>query len=355
MSEDRDTDIEQAGGSESDPVGQTADTPRPVAEQPADSRAAGEQPAEPGGDGSRGRARWGRRLTVALILLLVAGVAGAGWWAWDVSTMRSAARMQVDDATTLIENADVVVLDVDEVVRAEITPEIGERAADLIDSLDGAVADLELAAAMIGDVLNDLPEDEQPRAEALAAAARARMEMLSVSGEILEANAKAANALTPSLEGWNAVLEGEKRVDEAVVEYNKLTDASVRKAEEINVEAEKQFLSARALFSTAATAFPEADFSAYQTYIDGKIALIAISKQANAAYLRGDKAGANRLSEQYNVKDKELVEQSKQLPETPAEVVADAYEELAGASTEAYFEARDEATRADKILSDLEG
>ncbi len=303
---------------------------------------------------AKARKRSRRVLLIAVLVLLVGALAVGGWFAWQQIDTRNRALSEVDKATTLIENADVVVLEVDEIVRAEITSEVGAQASEIQTRVPDAVADLDAAAALLNGAMGDLREEDTPRAEALRDAALARSEMLASADPILEANAYAAAALTPALAGWDAVLEGEKLLDDAVVEYNKLTDAAVKKSRDITVQAEQKLQSAEDLFSEAATAFPEADFAPYQKYIDGKQQLVTLSKQADNAFLKGDKAKANDLSDTYNAQDKKMVEQGKALPGTPAEVIADAYERVAGEATAAYFEARDRATVADKALQDLE-
>lgn len=297
-----------------------------------------------------------RRWWLLVAVILAFALAGAaGVYAYQQSQTRSAARAQIDEATTLIEDADVVVLEVDEAVRAEITAEVGEQAADLQERVPQAIDDLGQAAMLIDEATPDLADEDVPRAEALKDSALARAEMLGTVDPILEGNIRAAAALQPALDAWSAVLEGETLADQAIAEYNKLTTEGVTRSQTLTADAVAKYGSAKQLFSTAATGFPEADFTAYVTYVDGKIELLGISKQANDAFLAGDKAKANTLSTQYNAKDKELVALAAELPETPAEVVASAYEEFAGEATTEYFEARQRATDADKVLNDLEG
>lgn len=357
MSEDITPGDEQIPPADSGDLTAPASQPEPPQPEPtsppAETTPAAEAAPTDAAAASAPRKR-GKALVTVMSLLLVALIGVGGWYAWQQIDTRNRALAVVDDATLLIENADVVVLEVDEIVRAEITPEIGARATDVQADIQGAIDDLDEAAGMIEGALPELREDDIPRAEALMEAARARSEMLNVSTAILEGNAKAAVALSAVLDGWAAVLEGEKLLDEAVVEYNKLTDAAVKKSRDITVQAERKLQSAEDLFSQATTAFPEADLGVYYNYINGKQQLVTLSKQADDAFLKGDKAKANTLSDEYNVKDKKLVESGKALPDTPAALIATAYEAVAGEATTRYFEARDRATIADKALKDLE-
>ena len=333
-----------------EPTGTTADEQpaEPISAPPATEQALSpaEEPAK-----KPSRARW---IIIAVLVLAVIGAAAGGYAWYRQSQAQGAAQSKIDEAITLVEDADVVVLDVDEIVRAEITPEVGAQAEEVRERVPEAIADLGRATALIDEAVPDLPEDDVEHARAVKASAEARAEMLGPVEPILEANIKAAAALQPALDAWAAVLEAETLADRAIAEYNKLTNEDVTRSQTLTADALAKYQEAKELFSTAATGFPEADFSAYTDYVAGKIELLGISKQANDAFLAGNKAQANTLSNQYNVKDKELVALAAELPETPAEVVASAYEALAGEATTRYFEARQRATDADAALKDLE-
>ncbi|MDP2401192.1 MAG: hypothetical protein Q8M66_04370, partial [Actinomycetota bacterium] len=103
-------------------------------------------------------------------------------------------------------------------------------------------------------------------------------------------------------------------------------------------------------FAAAHAAFPEAGLDAFVKFAEDKIALVGISKQADAAFLAGKLVEANTASDRFNTRDKELVEAAKKLSNTPETAIAAAYERLAGEATTKYFVARDEATKADGAL-----
>lgn len=298
----------------------------------------------------------GRKLIYWLIgAVAVAALGAGGFFAYQGLTARQAADSELDRAITLVERADSVVLDVDEIVRAEIDTELGERAEDERGEIPGAVEDLEAAIELIDNALEDLADDRYAEARALRESAEARLAMLEPADTILEANVKAARALVPATDGWDQILEGESIADDAVAEYNKLTKESVTESKKLSEQAEAKITDGKAKLEEAVEAFPEADLAAFVEYATTKLANLEISQKANEAFLDGKNSDANKLSSEYNDAENKLVEQAKGLPASPAAAIAEAYESVAGTATTDYFEARQMATDADADLNSLSG
>jgi hypothetical protein len=292
-------------------------------------------------------------IAVAVIAIIALGV--AGWMYYETTASQRAAVELLEEATALVESADAVVLDLDEVVRAEIDSEMTTRVVEVAAVVPRAVDELEEALALIDESLEDLPDDEIAYARALESSAKARLEMLEQAEPILDANGKAAAALGPATDGWALVLEANELSRQAVEEYNKLTRESVTRSAELTRESNGKVTEAKALFSEAATGFPEADLSMYIEYCDAKLAALLISKEADEAFLGNRPAEANTLSNRFNEAEKELAEKARELPDSPAEPIAAAYEALAGGATDAYFQARARATEADARLREADG
>ena len=89
----------------------------PASEVPADKESKG-QP--------KGRRRpW--MIALVAVLVLAAAVAGS-YWAYQTVTERRAAVEDLTRATQLVEDADVVVIEVDDIVRTPIEVSVGVRA-----------------------------------------------------------------------------------------------------------------------------------------------------------------------------------------------------------------------------------
>lgn len=321
------------------PAAAPTPTPTPPA-QPAT------QPATPVPEATPQLKRGGRLIVwiVLGVLLLALALGVAGYRSWTRGTQ---AQLAVAQATTLIERADVTVVEVDEVVRAEISTEVAAAASQAGAGLPEASGHLREALDLLEGALPVLRDERRARAEALSEAAQARIDMLSQAPAIIEATTKAATALPLADEALRQAREADELSRRAVSSYNKLTRASVTAAKRLNGQAATKLASARDGMERAEAAFPEAAFEVYLAYLDLRIELNRLSQQSDDAWLKGDITKTNAAIATYNEKDKQAVEQSKALPVSPARAVADAYEAAAGAATEEYFSARDRATAAD--------
>jgi len=323
-----------------------------------DSKGAAEgtdAPAAPGGvqpaTTTPGAGRRIRAWLIALfVILALAAIGTAAYFGYQRVTARQAAEDDVDRAIMLVERADGVVLDVDEIVRAEIEEGLADQAAATLEDIPDAREDLGEALVLIGRALPDLPQGQVEEAQALRGSAQARLDMLEPADLILEANAMAARALGPADEGWGMVLEGESIADRAVAEYNKLTDPAVAESKRLTEEAQAKVREGRDLLQEAADAFPDADLAPFIEYADAKLAALDVSNEANEAFLAGDTEEANTLSNQYNEAERKLLELAGELPASPAAQIASAYEAKAGDATTEYFDARERATKADALL-----
>ncbi len=297
------------------------------------------------------RSAMSRTGIIVLVIVVLAIAVGAGLYGYRVSTARRAAVEELDKATKLLQSADLVVLEVDDLIRQKLSDEVGAQAGELLEALPDASAELDLALKTLAGAAPDLPGDRISEAEALADSARARQDMLLSARPILEANEKVAAALSPALAAWDLVLEAEKIADQSVAEYNKLTKDSATAAQTLGTQAGQKLTEARTQFAASDKALPGAKLSRFTNYVDEKLKLLELSKKAISSFLAGDNATANEFSNQFNAKDKQISALAKTLPESPSGPIADAYEAMAGVSTDKYNAARDEATKADAELA----
>jgi hypothetical protein len=299
-------------------------------------------------------ARYGRR---RLLLAVAVGLGAIAIVAFGILSYRSFDRRlesarKLDRATALVEDADAIVVRVDEIVRAEVTPDIVERARGAADRVRPAEKMLAEAIDLAEEAQPDLTDDDQERAELLIESASARLEMLEPAPTILEANAQAASALPLANEGWDDVVEADKLADQAVASYNKLNRAGVSASSKLNKEAAGLLTGARDRLDSAENAFPAAPFELYLAYIDARIALNRLSQQSDREWLAGEIGKANAVIARYNVDDKKAVALAKKLPPSPDEAVADAFTSSTEQATDAYYAARERALKADQAIRD---
>lgn len=291
-----------------------------------------------------------RRIWTALIIGGVLVVVVAGFLGWGVMSKRLDSAKQMDQAIILVESADASVIAIDKVVRAEVTPEIGQQARELEPTVEPTVVKLTEAVSLINSAYPNLNNAERVKADLLRASARAKLDMLEQAPLILSANVSVAAAQPLAKQAWEQTLAADKLADSAVASYNKFTKAGVQDSAVKNAQAEKAFQSARDVFSQAATAFPEADLGRFVEYVDQKLVQVGISRKSDAAWLAGKPAKANTYIAAYNKADAKGIAMYKLLPSSPITAIGDAYKVVADRATVLYFRARDKASTADQSL-----
>lgn len=299
-------------------------------------------------EAKRSRTVWTVLIIVGVLVLIAAGFAG-----WGVMGARLSSARQLDQAIVLVKSADTAVVAIDEVVRAEVSPAVGQKASELEPTVETATRQLSDAVVLIDKAYPKLNNAERAKATLLRTTATAKLAMLKQAPLILSANVKVAQAQPIAKLAWEQTARAKLLADEAVASYNKLTKAGAQSSAVKNAQAEAAFTEARDSFSRAAIAFPEAGMNRYVAYVDQKLVQIAISRRSDAAYLAGKIADANKLIVEYNKADAKGVAMAKALPATPTTAIADAYKLLADSATDAYFQARREASAADQSLAAL--
>lgn len=289
----------------------------------------------------------------ALLVVGLASIASSLWLGMRARERRAEADARYERGVRLVEGAEAVLLDLDDVMGAEISSDLAGRIDEVTGVLPEARKGLSDAVAVLESVAPQLEERHAEAARALVSSAKARLRMIGAGERALEANLKASAAIGPARDAWKDVLEGERLADYAVAAYNKHTKDSVQEASRTAVSAGKRFVSAREGFRRAEKVFPQADMGPFVRYCDGKIELLELSRRIDAAWLAGQVADANKLLDRYNKKEKELVGAAGKLPSSETAPLADAFERVAGADSRAYYEARRAASRADALVERL--
>ncbi len=287
-----------------------------------------------------------RRFVVLAVVAVLAAVA-VGLAVWFRGTK---ADQDLDRAVALIESADRLVVEVDEVVRSQVTSQSTVPASRAATRAAEAAALLEKAVASIDESLPRLRRDGARRAADLREAATARLDMLAQAPSILDVTVKAASALSLARTSWEHVLAADRLSDRAVASYNKLTAEGVKRSQSLNKQAALELAAAREGFGKAEAVFPEAGFERYIAYVDLRIQLNGLSQRSDTDWLAGRLEQANVTIATYNDLDARAVAAAKELPASPEKAIADAYAAFAGPATDEYYRARAKATAADARL-----
>ena len=109
------------------------------------------------------------------------------------------------------------------------------------------------------------------------------------------------------------------------------------------------------IFSQAKEAFPSADFTNLEAYLTMRAAAQQNALASNAAIQEQNRAIAEANSAAYNESEEEAAKIAAQLPANPAQPIVDRYEEIGGASDQAYQDARTRVARADAEVRNYVG
>ncbi len=199
--------VEEQAPAAEEQAAAAADQPAPAEESAAAAEAQAPQLRAPRPGAARRRARWASAAVAAFVIVGLMSYMG-----YRTFTTRLDSARKVDAATVLIEDADVVVVQVDTVVRSEVTSTLAEPARAAQSQVPSATAQLEQAVELLeagrdGNTLGD-----QRRGEGLLAAAKARLQMMEQAPTILRLNIGASEALVPARQGWDGVVAADGKI-----------------------------------------------------------------------------------------------------------------------------------------------
>lgn len=288
-----------------------------------------------------------------LSALAVMALVASGWYAWSSYDRVRRSEAELARAAALLEEAEEDLLLVDDAVQIEIGATVASSTVEAVDLAVSVRKDAQEASDIVDDVLDILPEDRVAYAEALKDSADARVEMMELAPEILEADIKAATAIQYADQVVAEIKASEDLSAQAVGEFNKHTADGVRASDALSVQAEGRLQTAQSLIASATASFPGADFSAFSSYLDAKISLIALAKEIDAIWLAGDIAGSNAKLDTYNQRDAEVVAMAQALPASVRDPIANAYNAETADVSKRYFDARERARKAGERVSEL--
>lgn len=317
---------------------------------PAGAPTASSAPPAPPLDESVYRRR--RMLGIVALAAIGIGVIVFAIFGARAFNSRMDAARKIDQATVLLQDADKIVVEVDEVVRAKVAPELAEKARGAEQRVSAAEGLLAKSLELIDEAYPDLNDDEREKAVLLRNTVVARRKMLEPAPAVLKLNAEASSAIPLAEAAWKDVLAADDLSDKAVTSYNKLTKAGVTESQKLNRQASSKLATARDGFDAAEKAFSAAPFEQYLAYADARIDLNELSQQSDAAWLKNDLAKANAVITDYNEQDRKAVALAKQLPANPEAAIAKAFEDSSRVQTDAYFAARDAALKAQQELEE---
>ena len=289
----------------------------------------------------------GRTIALRIIgVLVVLGLVAVGIWLSQEHTQRQNAEAGLAAAAGLLEEAESDLLAVDEAVQSAVSSEIATQAAEALVLADSVRAQAVAARDALDALEPDLPDDLAALADALKSSAQARIEMMDEAPIILDADYRAARAIPHADQAVAEIKAAEELAAKAAAEFNKHTEAGVKASTEHTTRMRERLQAARSELETATVELPDADFGPFLEYIDAKIDLVADSQRIDKLWLDGKIEESNKLLEEYNKRDAEIVAMAADLPASVRDPIVDAYERLTAEASDRYYAARELARKA---------
>lgn len=355
-----------SGGRHFAPSGSAPSSVPSAASRPG-SRFAGSHRAP--GRAKRTVRRRGRAWKIALgaaVALLVAAAGVGGWWLYRSYQERQALNQDLAAVVDLISESDEVVIPLDEAVASEIDDAENTELATLMESYDDTVAQLDQAEEQLQAVRStySLNDEDAALCDNIQTSISARRDMLSVGQELLAADTALSTArshletaLGKMVEANDAVL----RSVEAANEYSKSLAGEESSQDDPNVpvDLDNQALTllneAKQEVASAKEAFPDADYTSYETYLDAKIAAVELLLDIDEAIAAKRYSAASGKVDDYNAADAAATEAAAAVPETASDLLREPYEQITSTQRDRYNAARRSAADADTAIRESMG
>lgn len=313
-------------------------------------------------DGAREKSGLPLAARMAIVLAVVVALGTGGFFAWRFLTGGMQAREQINLAIKAVQEADTVIVEVNDAVSAPIGDTASFTDEQLSTGSRAATEALTRASDHISRArsLNEFLDDDQRAVlSALDDSISARKSMLGAGQVIVSVDAsvgKARNLLEQSLAKAASADAKAREATTAANEYAKHLAGQESQQADANVPVtiDNEVISflneANDLLGQAKSAFGDADYSAYEAYLSKKMEAAQLMLEADSAILSGDFEKAGECVTKYNETDAATSDLAAALPATTNDVFLDPYTRLTSAERESYLAAQQKATEADALV-----
>lgn len=305
----------------------------------------------------KARRRLSKWLAVAVIVVVSIGLLGAG----GVYLYRDYQNQQghvavLDDALSLVKEADETIQQLDEVVTdpfAEGSEEQRTAIQAQLEAVERKLQDADEKARAVSLELNGAREKEA--ANQAVAGIAARFTLVEQGQLLMNAATEAQSAAENVDAAWKTVLEGDDLARQAAQLVTETTSENVEASKNKTNEALAAFDEAYAAFLDVQATYPQADLTQFVDYVAKRQESLGYAIASDDAILAKNKEEATAQNNAYNIADAEAATLAKALPDDPSSIVDEAFEDATSDVAKAYSTARLQARSADAFISDYLG
>lgn len=263
---------------------------------------------------------------------------------------------QLDEALDLVNQADKVIVELDDIVAHPFDEGMAQRREDVYPQLEAASRHLDQAdeKARASSLALNESQDKEAANQTVAAIA-ARRSLIESGTALLQASFQADSAAISLRNAWNDVLKADGLARDAAQLVKNTTVENIQASKDKTNEAITAFNAAYSALSDVQRAYDDADLSSLLLYVEKRIESLGYAIASDDAFLAKNKEEAAAQNEAYNVADAEAVSLAKAIPEKPETLMYEAYEQAVHSIEESYSTARLQAGTADAFIRDYLG
>lgn len=308
---------------------------------------------------ARRKARRRRRRVVSGLLgttLLVLALGAGGYFVHEVTEAEGHNRTILQDSIRSIEETDGLILEVDELLDAEVDEDAIARLEELKAEMPETLAILTEARETASSVLNELrgAVDKEAAGHAINSA-QSRETMLEEAMPIIDLMELTYRRAQEADEAWGSLLTADSLAREASSLVSDTSEENVLASIERTEDSVAEFKRAREGFVSLANQDEGLDVQPYLAYIDKRLEALDYADASNRAILIQDKATAEGNNELYNQADQEATVLAQNLQGSLSKVVYEQYDEGTEEAFANYGNARASAGTADSFLREYLG
>lgn len=292
----------------------------------------------------------------AVAMISLALLVFGGWYLYQDYQHQQANVTQLDEALSLLSEADDTVLLLDEIVEQPFADDAATKIASVSSQLDSANDALSRADELARAASTELKKTEDKEVANQAVAAIAARKTLLSTGEAMMATATDAQTAGEHLTtAWEYLLDSHEKAQEAAQLVEETTEENVKASQERTNEAIAALEAARSELVSAQEVFPSIDTDSINAYIDKRVEAFGYALASDEAFLTRNKEEATAQNDAYNTADAEAAELAKELPDDILTLVQTAYGVQTDAQAKTYSTARSQAAAADAFIRDYLG
>lgn len=310
-----------------------------------------------------------RGILIAIIVVLVLALLFVGAFFGLRYKQTADARANIDAAIDCLRESDSVIVPLDTAIASEISSgTASESLSNLMLRSTSTSTTLTQAeeyateAERSSDLLN---EDEMDAIVAVKASVNARRSMLEVGRMLLSTDTQSAAALESLELAYESIASANTRIQAGLDQYNAYREAFDNDWDtsefdlwgivQLDNEALTDLGTARNYVAAAREAFPDADLTVLDVYLEQRINQVSVLVEFDTAIANGDIEGADGISGVYAEAEAAAQQAASQVPATAAELLVDSWASATAVQRSAYDDARVACVDADAVLNSYLG